>query len=41
MTQIANDLAEWDEMSEDEREELRALVHDLGGQPTDDEDEYE
>lgn len=41
MTTFEDDFDGWNELSEQEREEIRALVLDLGGVPTDDPDEYE
>ena len=41
MTMLDEDLSDWNDLTEEEREAIRALVLDLGGEPTDDPDEYE
>lgn len=41
VTMLEDDLDDWDDLTEEERQAIRGLVRDLGGEPTDDPDEYE
>jgi hypothetical protein len=41
MAQLEEEIDDWEELSEEERERLRALVRDLGLEETDDPDVFE
>lgn len=41
MSMLEDEIDDWDDLTEEERQAIRALVRDLGGESTDDPDEYE